>query len=332
MDKPLLSIIMSIYNSETFMDESIRSILQQDYKNLEIIIVDDGSTDSTLERLRLYNDERIVIVENECNIGLAASLNKAIQIANGKYIARMDADDICLKKRFVVQVGFLENNPQVDICGSYISRIDNNGRVFKKKSRAPKLNSKIKASTIFSPCLFHPTVLFRAKTLISKQIKYDESFMRAQDFELWSRLVFDNEIIFHNISQVLLKYRDIPSKQNKDERNQRQGLIANEIRRSNFLRIGIDSKVIYDLLNRLMQSKLLSKYEILRVVVAFRYINKKSRELFFSFPQVSQLKAICTLGPTKYIPLIFRERLYRNLSIVNLIEIIVLSLKRALFF
>ena len=92
--EPLVSIIMSVYNSEDYLKEAIDSILGQTYANLEFIIIDDASTDTSLDIIKSYNDKRILLIKNEVNIGLAASLNKGIEIARGKYIARMDSDDI----------------------------------------------------------------------------------------------------------------------------------------------------------------------------------------------------------------------------------------------
>ena len=103
--EPLVSIIMSVYNSEDYLKEAIDSILGQTYANLEFIIIDDASTDRSLDIVKSYNDKRILLIKNEVNIGLAASLNKGIEIARGKYIARMDSDDISLPERCEKQVG-----------------------------------------------------------------------------------------------------------------------------------------------------------------------------------------------------------------------------------
>ena len=110
---------MSVYNSEDYLKEAIDSILGQTYANLEFIIIDDASTDRSLDIVKSYNDKRILLIKNEVNIGLAASLNKGIEIARGKYIARMDSDDISQSNRIYEQVKYLENNPDILCYGSW---------------------------------------------------------------------------------------------------------------------------------------------------------------------------------------------------------------------
>lgn len=116
----LVSVIMSVYNSEKYVEESVRSIMKQSYSNLEVLIADDCSTDNSYEiLLKLANeDSRIKIIKKEHNFKLAKTLNKLIKLAKGKYIARMDSDDIALPERIEKQVYFLENNYDIDFCGT----------------------------------------------------------------------------------------------------------------------------------------------------------------------------------------------------------------------
>nr|WP_321369256.1 glycosyltransferase [uncultured Draconibacterium sp.] len=318
---------MPVYNSEKYIDEAIQSILNQAYKNFELIVVEDGSEDKTYEKLKLYDDARIRIIKNQYNIGLAASLNRAMKLAKGKYIARMDADDLCIKNRFSIQVRFLEENPNIDICGSFISRINYVGEVFRKKSVVPIKNRRIKATTMVSPAIYHPTVIFRAQTIQSYKITYDESFLLAQDFDLWSRLVFNEDIIFHNIPKVLLKYRDIQSKEEKYKRNYKQGILANKIRIRMLQNLGIENEGRQNQFNKLFQSNSLSKREILRIIIVVRKINQSTKQLFSAYPQINQLKVIYILGFTGCVLLMFREKLYRNLNAVKVLEVMVLCVR-----
>lgn len=114
---PLVSIVMSAYNEAAFISETIDSLLQQSYKNFELIIVDDASTDNTADVIRKYENNRIILLRNKENKRLAFNLNLGIQKAHGKYIARMDADDICMPDRLVKQVNYLEQHPEIAIVG-----------------------------------------------------------------------------------------------------------------------------------------------------------------------------------------------------------------------
>ena len=124
MQNDLVSVIMSNYNTpEEFLRASIESVLNQTYSNFEFIIVDDCSTDNSLEIIKSYQDERIVVLENKENLGITKSLNRGLEIAKGEYVARMDADDISFPKRFETQVEYLKNNPQVIVCGTGVELI-----------------------------------------------------------------------------------------------------------------------------------------------------------------------------------------------------------------
>jgi len=126
---PKVSVIMSTHNGLPYLKMAVQSILEQTYKNLEFIIVEDGSKDLSWKYLKKIRDKRIKLIKNSKKLGLAASLNKAIKTAKGKYIARMDADDISLSKRLETQVVFMQKNPTVDICGTWVKLIDENEKI-----------------------------------------------------------------------------------------------------------------------------------------------------------------------------------------------------------
>lgn len=200
MDKPLVSVIMSVYNPN--IDDfkiAIMSILNQTYSNFEFIIIDDGSEIDLQTIIDTFEDDRIIFLKNEKNKGLPANLNKAIVLANGEYIARMDDDDISLPERFQKQVEYLETNKNIGVLGSYAITIGASRRLMK----TPITHNDIKAKTIFRSPMIHPTVMFRSSVI--KGNLYDEKYKRGQDYELWSRLVWKTE--FANLDQILLKYR-----------------------------------------------------------------------------------------------------------------------------
>ena len=123
---------MSVYNGEKYLREAIESILNQTFTDFEFLIVNDGSTDSSLEIILSYPDERIRVIRNDRNIGLTKSLNKALQQAKGEYIARQDADDISLQNRFEEQLIYLEKHPEVALLGTSAYKIDERGEILAK--------------------------------------------------------------------------------------------------------------------------------------------------------------------------------------------------------
>ena len=204
MSFPLVSVVMSVYNGEKYLLEAIESILIQTYKNFEFIIINDGSTDKSLEIIQHYQkqDNRIIVISRE-NRGLIASLNEGIKKAKGKYIVRMDADDISLPTRFEEQVKFMEDNPDIGISGSAVIVFGENIKTFIWK--VLKKNEVIKSELLFSSTFAHPSVIMNKKMILKYNLFYDNNFLHAEDFELWTRMAKITKMA--NISEPLLKYR-----------------------------------------------------------------------------------------------------------------------------
>lgn len=199
MNTPEISVLMSAYNAGKFIGESIESILAQTFKNFEFIIIDDGSTDDTKNIVNSYQDDRIKFFKNNTNLGLSESLNKGIRHARGKYIARMDADDISSSDRFYVQYAYMQQNPQVDIAGSYTTILNSRHKL------TPPINDiDIKSEMLFNNALSHPSVI--AKANILKNHKYSKYFVVAQDYELWCRLI--DIATYGNINKFLVIRRE----------------------------------------------------------------------------------------------------------------------------
>lgn len=186
--KAKVSVIMSVYEVSPYLKISVESILNQTFKDFEFIVVDDGSTDYTLNILRSYQekDDRIKVIVNEKNMGLTKSLNKAIKIAKGAYIARIDADDASLPGRLEKQVDFLDDNVEVGMAGTAYHEIDSDGRIIGGKV-FPALDHEIKKALIKYNPFFHGSVMIR-KIAFEKVGLYDEAFHWAQDYELWFRM------------------------------------------------------------------------------------------------------------------------------------------------
>lgn len=212
MNEPLVSVVISTYNEEKYILEAIDSILTQSYSNMEIIIVDDASTDRTVEIIRGINDPRIRLYENSVNRKLAHNLNFAISVAQGDYIARMDADDVSRKDRIKTQVSYMEKHQDIDVLASFAKTFGDSS--ITKKS--PSSHSDIHATLLFTNPICHPTVMFRKRTM---DYRYDENCAAGQDYELWARIVGSKK--FHVLDRVLLNYRVI-QRQRKAEYLQKQ--------------------------------------------------------------------------------------------------------------
>lgn len=209
---PKISVIMPVYNCEMYIRQAVESILNQTFSDFELIIIDDCSTDSTLEIIKSYKDCRINIVEKEQNTGLTNSIIQGVLLAKGEYIARMDGDDISMPGRFKTQLNFLENNPEIILCGSAVEIIGKNFI-----SRYPTTHEMIKIQLCFNASFYHPTIMTRRKVLTTNN--YDKGFEPAEDYELWTRLVTIGKLA--NLDEVLLHYR-IHENQTSSMRKQEQ--------------------------------------------------------------------------------------------------------------
>jgi glycosyltransferase involved in cell wall biosynthesis len=197
---PKISVLMPVWNGEKYLREAIESILNQTFADFEFIIIDDGSTDSSDAIIKSFSDPRIIYIKNEANLKLAASLNRGLKMAQGKYLSRMDGDDIARPERLQAQFDFMEKHPDIDLCGAWAKIIDSE-KILKMPAR-PELIAPL---LLFYPPLIHPSVFWRLESFNRHQLAYDESFSKSQDFELWSRAAKFLKIT--NLKKVLLDYR-----------------------------------------------------------------------------------------------------------------------------
>ncbi|MSU54312.1 MAG: glycosyltransferase [Candidatus Staskawiczbacteria bacterium] len=205
--EPLVSIIIPTYNGAKYIKRAIDSIFKQTYKNSEIIIVDDGSTDETpkiIEELK-KGDSRIVIAKHETNKGFVKSLNKGLQEAKGSYIARLDDDDFWIDdKKLEKQVGFLEKNPEYVLVGGGLIKIDANGKEI-IRYLFPEQDDQIRKSILISNSFAHSGVVFR-KAAVSQVGGYDERFGFFADRELWLKIGTVGK--FYNFPEYFTSYLD----------------------------------------------------------------------------------------------------------------------------
>lgn len=205
---PKISVLMSVYNEPVdWMRQAIESILNQTYKDFEFIIVNDNpEREENQLVLNEYRDKdsRISVLCNDQNIGLTKSLNKGLRIAKGKYIARMDADDISLPKRFQMQFDYMEEHPEIIVLGTNIMYIGNR-MPFKGNDSIKFTDSSIKAQMLLVNCIAHSSVFIRKSVLHDNSIQYDESYRQSQDYRLWEILRPYGK--YACLKEKLLKYR-----------------------------------------------------------------------------------------------------------------------------
>ena len=200
---PEISVIMSVYNQEEYVEEAINSILQQDFLNFEFIIVDDASTDQTRNKLKQFKDPRIKIFRNSQNRGLTKSLNKALKLASADIVARMDGDDVSLPYRLSTQFNFLKAHPEIALVGSSYYIIDKKNKII-STVKVPTSPDEISVVLSEQNCFGHGTVMFRKESIL-KVGGYDENYSYAQDYDLWLRL--EKEFKIANIKKPLYLWR-----------------------------------------------------------------------------------------------------------------------------
>lgn len=200
---PLISVIMSTYNRENIVGSAIESILAQSFSDFEFIIINDNSTDNTLEKLKSYNDKRIVILNNKKNNGCTFNYHKAHNIAKGEYIAHIDDDDISLPKRLEKQYLYMEQYKDIALAGTFIETFGENMRPSWVFYTSPLMLDFI--MNLYNP-VCHSSVIYRKSFFDKYQINYDLTKKCAQDYDLYKQILFKGGKIA-NIDEVLVRYR-----------------------------------------------------------------------------------------------------------------------------
>lgn len=200
-DSPKVSVIMPVYNAQNYLNEAIDSILSQTFTDFEFIIIDDGSTDNSLPIIKSYTDPRILLIRNETNLKLITSLNKGINLSRGTYIARMDADDVSLPERLARQVDFMDQHPDIAVCGTWVELFGSCKQTFWQFADDP---ATAKCVLLFGCCVAHPSAILR-RSVLEFGFRYSPLYSHAEDYGLWVQIATKYKIT--NLPQVLLKYR-----------------------------------------------------------------------------------------------------------------------------
>ena len=285
---PNISVIMPVYNGEAFLVEAIESILNQTYLNFEFIISYDDSTDKSLEIINKYKsiDPRIIVLKG-AKRGLVKSLNDAIKISNGKYIARMDADDISLPKRFQKQLELMENE-NLDICGCHYLLINEDGKYLDTVLTPIENNTLLLYLAIGVP-FAHGSVMFRKDFMSINNLEYGQGVKFAEDKALWIEM-YKTSAKFSNVNDILFKYREFSESLSKKGKNKVR--IDDDLLKADIL------KYCYDDIFKIVDSLALSIERL-----SYREIEYLADMIFYFSFKKFDLKFVKYL---KYIPVRYR--------------------------
>ncbi|OBZ12019.1 hypothetical protein A8L34_17055 [Bacillus sp. FJAT-27264] len=226
-----ITVLMSAFNTRPYIKNAVESILNQTCRDFEFLIIDDCSTDGTLEYLQSLEDPRIRLITHSSNKGLVHCLNEGLDLSTGEYIARMDSDDISAPHRFETQLRYMEAHPEVGVLGTFIT-LFHNGELVPK----PTNHEDIRCWQLFYCCVGHPTVFMRSSVLKEHDIHYNPGFKHAEDYEFWSRLSELTRI--ENLPEYLFSYR-VHEGQISTRQHQAQRLTADRVRRMLLYNLGV---------------------------------------------------------------------------------------------
>lgn len=283
---PLVSVILPVYNSESFLIKSIESILAQNYSNFEFILINDGSTDNCLSILEFYSnlDSRIKLI-NRPNQGLINSLNEGIALSNGQYIARMDSDDISYPDRFSKQVELLESSNS-DICGCHFITIDENGKKI-DANLVPLSPSGFLTSLAISVPFAHGSVMIRKSFLLENNLYYGKGEYRtAEDYALWVNM-YQLKAKFCNVDQFLFEYRDYSYSLSKNKSN---SLKADAKLLSKFMFRKYKNQIYNAILKQSGQSLSNAERDLLIVCSFYIFLSGHKRKFLLRILKVMPLK------------------------------------------
>ena len=204
MPPPLVTVLVAVADGERWLETAVRSILRQSLRDLELVVVDDGSTDATPDLLARVDDPRLRTVRHEQRLGLAASLNRGLDEARGGFVARLDADDVALPTRLEGQVARMHERPSVAVVGTAVVELDERGRPG-SLHRMPAGPTAVRWAALFSSPFFHPSVLVERAALERHGLRYDAALAESEDYDLWARLLWLED--GDNLGEPLVLYR-----------------------------------------------------------------------------------------------------------------------------
>lgn len=235
---------MPVYNGGRFLQASIESIIKQSFTDFDFIIINDGSTDNSKQIIDhlASKDRRVKIINNKTNIGITKSLNQGLAIAQGKYIARQDSDDISQPDRLKNQWLFLENRPDIFLCGTNITLIDSYGSIISNSFGIVSNHNQIAAALPKDNPIFHPTIMFR-----NENVRYREKFIYGQDYDLYLNLLTSDKKMA-NVDQILVQRRYSPATISANQKK-RRALFAATAQKFYHQRLNNNNKDDYNLFN-----------------------------------------------------------------------------------
>ncbi|MFM7901859.1 MAG: glycosyltransferase family 2 protein, partial [Bacteroidota bacterium] len=209
MSRPRIGILMPVYNVAPYLRKSIQSILDQTYRDFELLIIDDCSNDATIEIINSFQDDRIKLIRNEINKGLVYGLNLGLQELQNDYIARMDGDDVCLPNRLKLQVDFMDSNTEVVLCGTqaFWEEMGSDGVIGKiHEWNYPISDDAIRVSLLWSASFVHPSVMMRGDVIRNNHLEYDCNYTIAcEDWHMWVQLSRHGRLA--NLNERQIRYR-----------------------------------------------------------------------------------------------------------------------------
>lgn len=305
MEDTLVSFIMPIYNAELFIEDAIKSVLNQTYTNFELLLINDFSTDKTMDIVNRFGDERIRILHNNCNRGIAYSRNRGIDESKGKYIAIMDDDDITLNYRLKMQVDFLNNNTNIDIVGGKYQLIDINGNLIRESNIAYNNPMYIKALFLFQNIYSNGEMMFRKDLICKNNIRYSENQFGMEDFKFWidcSKVgkfyTIDEVFLKHRIHDKSETYKTCTTKAKQRERHLME-LQKYSMNKSNIKVSQEDLKIINHYSNN---AKCMNKSELYKYYLSLKKIISNASDI--QLDCLKELKILCSkylLNQIKYI-------------------------------
>lgn len=198
---PKVTVVLPVYNGERYLREAIDSVLAQTYRDFELWVVNDGSTDSTADIVDSYLDPRVRRIDNPHNMGLVATLNRTFAMVESPFIARMDDDDLWHEKKLELQIALLESRPDIGVCGTSIHKFGdiNSTFVFPEESDA------LKVGLLFYCMMSHPSVVYRRNMLEETGLTYQQDYFPTEDYKMWIDVLKHSKI--YNLQQPLVEYR-----------------------------------------------------------------------------------------------------------------------------
>ncbi|RAI85590.1 glycosyl transferase family 2 [Algoriphagus yeomjeoni] len=264
----MVSVVLPVYNGASFISEAINSILNQTFKDFELLIINDGCTDESEKVIKDFNDPRIRYFSFKKNRGLVASLNFGLETAQGKYIARIDADDISAHNRIEEQVRFLENFPEYVFLGSSVELIPSG-----QMKHPPLIDQEIAIGLVFNNVFFHSTIMFRSELVNNHGLRYKDDYLGCEDYQLWTEVIRFGKA--RNLVIPGMKYRIHSNQVSKNKPDSLKDRL-NQIRESYLINLGIGwNEKEFTAFNHFCNSEQMVKNEIYILINCLSDLNQK---------------------------------------------------------